>query len=213
MQKIYCIGGLAADKRLFARLVVPGHELVFLPWLPFDKADTMRTYALKMAGQIPDHKAIVAGLSFGGMLSVEIAKEHHDWKIFLISSAKTSAELGYNSGFLRWLSRKEVIPAPLFHIPNPVVLYKLGVHTKEQLALLCDIIRNSNTSLVRWSINTLLTWNNSDYPRNIIHIHGTNDRVIRSANVRPDHWIEGGSHIMIYDRGAEVGKIISSHLP
>ena len=212
MQPIYCISGLAADHRLFGNLSIPGYQLVQLPWVSYTREDNMASYAQKMIKGITGERAIIIGLSFGGMLSVEIAKLHPGWKIFIVSSAKTSAELGYNSSLLRWVSDKELIPAALFNIPHFLSLYRLGAHTPAEKKLLRAVIRDGDAAFTRWSINTLLNWNNQSYPDNITHIHGTNDKVILSGNVQPDHWIEGGSHIMIYNRAAEVGKIISDCL-
>ena len=212
MQPIYCISGLAADHRLFGNLSIPGYHLVPLPWVPNTREDNMSRYAQKMIKGITNERAIIIGLSFGGMLALEIAKQHPDWKIFIISSAKTSAELGYNSSLLRWVSDKELVPAVLFNIPHFLSLYRLGAHTTAEKKLLRAVIRDGDPAFTRWSINTLLNWNNQVYTDNITHIHGSNDKVILSANVQPDHWIEGGSHIMIYNRAAEVSKIISDCL-
>ena len=78
----------------------------------------MNTYATKMAQIIIEPNPIIIGFSFGGMLATELAKQHPDWKIFIISSAKTRAELGYDNNLLKWVSRNEIIPAPLFNIPR-----------------------------------------------------------------------------------------------
>jgi pimeloyl-ACP methyl ester carboxylesterase len=212
MSRIYCITGLAADHSLFLKLDIPGYELIPMPWQPFDKADNMRTYASKMAQTITAEQPIIIGLSFGGMLSVELAKQHPDWKIILVSSAKTSTELGYNNAFFRWLANKDIVPASLFNRPNSLTLFNLGANTGEEKAMMSQLIRNSDAVFMKWCVRTLLHWNNVTYPANITHIHGTKDRVIRSANVHPDHWVEGGSHIMIYNRAAEVSKIISDCL-
>ena len=62
---------------------------------------------------------------------------------------------------------------------------------------------------VRWSLKAVVLWNNTDYPPNIIHIHGTADNIIPPTNVKPDYWVEGGTHIMVYNRSADVNRIIS----
>jgi len=212
MQHIYCISGLAADHRMFKNLSINGYELLPLPWVAFDKADNMASYAVKMVAGINDEHAIIIGLSFGGMLAVEIAKAHPSWKIFIVSSAKTTAELGYDSDFLRWLSGKDIVPTSLLNKPFVTGLYLLGARTDEEKKLMSQIIKDSDAALTKWSINTLLNWNNTTYTANVTHIHGTDDKVIRSANVKPDYWVAGGAHMMIYNRAAEVSKIISDCL-
>lgn len=211
-RSIYCISGLGADHQFFGKLSIPGYELVPLPWLPFDKDDNMRTYAAKMAARIHDDKAVIIGLSFGGMLAVEMGKMFPAWKIFLVSSAKTSAELGYDLGILRWISKKKIVPNYFITKPTFLTLHQLGVTTPEEKKMMGQIMRHSDPDFYRWCLDTLLHWNNYSYPTNVIHIHGTQDKVIRPANVRPDYWIEGGSHIMIFNRAAEVSKIISDCL-
>jgi len=212
MKQIYCISGLAADHRLFSNLHIEGYELVPMIWLPFNEQDTMSTYAARMAASISAPEPVIIGLSFGGMLATEIGKQYPAWKIFIVSSAKTTTELGYDSGLLRWLSRTGIVPARLFNIPNPVVLYLLGAKTQAERRLLTDIIKDSDPFFMKWCINALLHWNNSVYPQHLIHIHGTKDKVIRSSGTHPHHWIEGGTHIMIYNRGAEIGALILNHL-
>ncbi len=216
MLKIYCISGLGADHSLFQKLSIGQYELVALPWVDYDAADDMATYAAKMAGEIPEEHAVIIGLSFGGMLATEIAKTHPSWKIFLVSSAKTAGELGYNNGsfskLLKWISRSQLIPSVFLGRPNPVSMALLGAKTVEEKKMIREVMRHSDPNFYRWCINTILHWTNTTITPNIVHIHGTNDQVIRPAPVKPHYWIQIGSHIMIYNRAAEVSKIISDCL-
>jgi len=212
MIPIYCISGLAADHRLFAKLSISGYELVPLPWVPHSADDNMASYAQKIAKGVTDEHAIVMGLSFGGMLATELARMHPGWKVFLVSSAKTTAELGYDSAFLRAISEREILPAALFNKPYFPVLFMLGATSDEDKQLLNQVIKDSDPVFNRWCVNTILNWSNDSFTANITHIHGTADKVIRSGNVHPNYWVEGGSHIMIYNRAAEVSKIISDCL-
>lgn len=212
MKQIFCISGLGADQRLFQHLSIPGYELVPLKWKRHTVRDNMGSYAAKMVSHITAKHAIVLGLSFGGMLAVEIGKQNPAWKIFLVSSAKTTAELGYDSVFLKWISQKEIIPSGLITKPNFISLALLGAKTGEEKKLITDVMNDADPAFYRWSINTLLNWDNHTYPQGVVHIHGTGDKVIRPANVHPKYWIGGGTHIMIYNRAREVSKIISESL-
>lgn len=212
MNNIYCISGLGADYRLFKNLAIHGYNVVPLPWVPHTKDDTMSTYAMKMAAQIKEENPIILGLSLGGMLTTEIVRQMPVKKAFLISSAKTKNELGYSNDILRWVSKKDLVPSFMFNDPNFLQLHFLGAHTTEEKEFLRQIIRDADPVFVRWAINMLLHWESTTYPQGLIHIHGTDDKVIRSKNVRPTHWLEGGSHIMIYNRAAEVNKIIADCL-
>ena len=85
-KNIYCISGLGADEKAFAKIKVPGYALQHLLWLTPEKDEALEAYAKRMAKQIPDANPILMGLSFGGMLCIEIAKLIPVEKVILISS-------------------------------------------------------------------------------------------------------------------------------
>ena len=90
---IYIISGLGADKRMFQNFSFEGFEVVHIDWiLPLDN-ETLQNYALRISENISDENSILIGLSFGGILSVEISKIKKFKKVFLLSSAKTKFEI------------------------------------------------------------------------------------------------------------------------
>lgn len=210
MANIYCITGLGADHRFFDNLSINGHTLVPLPWVPFNKTDTLSSYAIKMAAQIPEQNPIIIGLSFGGMLATEIANNIPVKRLILISSAKTAIEVGYRNGMFRLFHG--LAPSSAFRLHFPFLLSLFGARTADERALLRDIISKSDGPFVKWSVGAILAWQNNTFPKDIIHIHGTSDYIIYSSGVKPTHWIKDGSHIMIYNRTEEISGIISDVL-
>jgi len=212
MRNIYCISGIGADERIFRNLSIPGTKLVHLPWVPFDKHDEMACYAQKMAAQIPEEKPILLGLSFGGMLSTEIAKMKETEKVFLISSAKTRSELPEVNNTLKFLVRNNLMPYGLFKKPNKILYEQFGAETEEEKQLLASIMEGTDTRFLSWAFNAILDWQNDAIPKNIIHIHGTEDKIIQAAYVNADYWINKGTHMMVFDKATDVGAIIEKHL-
>ena len=211
-KRIYCISGLGADHRIFRKLSVSGYEFVPVKWVPFDKHDDLPCYAQKLSAQITDDQPAILGLSFGGMLAVEIAKQRPVQKVILLSSAKTRDELADPGWLLKLIMKAKIIPASFLTIPNRFVLQRFGVTTEEEKELLKDIIHTSDGDFMKWALKALLTWRNYTVPKNVVHIHGTADQIIPAAHVHPDHWIEGGTHFMVYSRAAEISKIIGDTL-
>ena len=84
-----------------------------------------------------------------------------------------------------------------------------GTLDQEGAEYVNHIMRRSNGRFYRWCVHTLLFWNRRSFTPNVVHIYGTADRVIRRANVHADHWIKDGSHLMIYNRAAEISLLIS----
>lgn len=76
--KAYFISGMGADKRVFTHIQLPeGFEAVFLDWLAPNREETLPSYAMRLADHIDTTEPFVLiGLSFGGMLATEIAKQY-----------------------------------------------------------------------------------------------------------------------------------------
>lgn len=213
MKKIHCISGLGADERIFRNLSIPGVELVHVPWVAFNKRDDVHSYAKKMCAQIEDDQPTIIGLSFGGMLAVEIAKTHHAGKVFVVSTAKTREELMRGvGGIFAFLVKHNLIPTRLLNIPNYFISKYFGAVTKEERRLLSNIIRSTDPHFMKWALRALVTWENKSYPENVIHIHGTDDRIIMPGNIQSQYWIAGGTHMMVYNRAPEISKIIADNL-
>lgn len=212
MRRIYCISGLGADHRVFSRIQIAGYELVAVPWLQSLEDDTLPTYAKRMFESIGEPDPIVLGLSFGGMLATEIKKQFGISNVIIVSSAKTRQELGYNNRVFSWLGNSKAISDSFFITPSRVVLYLLGAESEADQVLVRDMISSGSATLNRWVVNAILGWDNQVVPPGIVHIHGTNDLVIRSAHVVPTHWIQDGGHFMVYNRADQVSAIVTDIL-
>lgn len=212
MKNIYCISGLAADHTLFTYLHIPGYTLVPVPWVPFGAEDDMASYATKMYHSMNCEKPVILGLSLGGMLATEIAKKFPVDEVILISSAKTRHELGYGKPLLQKIYKSNIIPDRLISAPDRFKLFLLGAYNPEDREFMTGVMSRADPALTKWAIGALLHWQNAEVPPGITHIHGTADCVILPLLVKPDYWIEGGTHIMILNKATEISKIIAQVL-
>lgn len=90
MKTIYCISGLGADEKAFSRLSIEGYQLQIINWLKPLHNETLQEYATRMRETIKEEEPILIGLSFGGIMCTEIAKQIPVQKIIIISSIKSS---------------------------------------------------------------------------------------------------------------------------
>ena len=208
MNRIYCISGLGADHRVFGNIQISGYTLTDLSWFRPNINETLQAYAARLSVNITDKAPVIIGLSLGGMLATEIAKLIPAARVFIISSARTSAELLFSFSLTKWLAQKDLVPS-VSMIPAKVLFY-LGGHSSQERQLLYSMFTASDPYFVRWGIKAIVLWDNCIRPENVFHIHGTADRLIIPQYVQPDAWIKGGSHFMIYDRAAEISTIIQA---
>ncbi len=83
----------------------------------------------------------------------------------------------------------------------------------EEHALIQSILEDTDPHFARCAFRALIEWQSSTpAPGNIVHIHGTADQLIVPDKILATHWVEGGQHIMIYNRADVVSTLIAQHL-
>ena len=212
MKNIYCISGLGADERFFKHLKIKNTQLKHLTWPEFEDKETMETYAMKISSQIEEKHPIILGLSFGGMLATEITKQRRTAKTFLISSAKGRHELPDLSSVLAYLLKTGIIPYGLLKQPNKILFDRFGAETEDEKKVLRDILEKTKTDYLRHAFKVILNWKNETVPQNIVHLHGTHDKILPAAFVMPNYWIQGGTHMMMWNRADAIAAVIEMEL-
>ncbi len=212
MQNIYCISGLGADEKVFSYLQLPGYNIVFLPWLVPNKNDTIEGYAKKMLASIHEPNPILMGLSFGGMMCVEIAKLMPVKHIIIISSIKTNIELPLWMKVCGILKLNKIIPVKQYKLLQPLQNKRLGV-TNSQEKKLANYYRSIiNQQYLQWAVQQILNWQNKIIPTSITHIHGDKDKMFPIKNMQVNIEIKNGGHFMIMNKANEVSKAIVNAL-
>ena len=56
----------------------------------------------------------------------------------------------------------------------------------------------------------IVNWKNDVVPENVIHIHGTADKLLPFRYVKADHALIDGEHVMIMDRAEELSALLKS---
>lgn len=200
---IYGISGLGADKRVFERLSLD-HDIIPIDWIEPLPNESIEAYSNRLKDVIDQSKPFVLiGVSFGGLIAIEISKITNPSLTILISSAQTKHDL-------RWVYRRfgkskiiPFIPSKLFDMPHGLASFLFGTSEKK---LLSNILDDTDQRFTKWAINELTNWKNDTKLNNVITISGTKDKLIPPTHV--DHLIEGGEHFMIVDRANEISEII-----
>ena len=212
MKNIYCISGFGADERVFSRLDFGNNRVNFLPWETPEKNESLDKYTHRFLDKITDPNPILVGLSFGGMMSVEIAKKIRTEKIFMISSIQTQDEMPWIFRMTGRSRLNKVIPLKPFSFLEPIENYNLGVQNEEEKALVREYRKKVSQVYTDWAINQIVNWQNKKKLSNLIHIHGSADRIFPVKNVHPDFIIQGGGHFMIMNRAKEINDILRKEL-
>lgn len=208
MKKVYFIAGLGADRRSFGFLDLSFCDPQFVQWVTPASDDTITSYAEKLFEAIDDENATIVGVSFGGMLATEIAKNHPGTKVIIISSSKTHLEIPRYLRFWRYFPIYKLHSDKTKNSAGQLVLSILGTKGVEQRKLQQEIMKDSKPLFVRWAIHAVVNWNNTVIPKNVIHIHGTADKLLPYRYVKADYIIDKGEHVMIMDNAAELSELL-----
>lgn len=211
---IYCISGLGADKQAFDKLNFPIHyEVLFIDWIEPIQHETLAQYAKRMAKDIDQtQEVILVGLSFGGIMSIEIAKLMEVKKIILISSISNDSELPMYykiAGFLH----VQKIPDLGKLLRNKLLASKLfGVKESKLKEYLFDRMSKTTDNYLQWSLDQISSWKQKEKMPQVAHIHGTADLIFPISSCKPDYIIKNGGHFMIVTHAKSVSNCIQTIL-
>jgi pimeloyl-ACP methyl ester carboxylesterase len=210
---IYLIPGVGANDKIFENLDLTGYDVVHLKWPKHRKNENLDTYVKKLLPQIKkDTQPILIGMSFGGVVAIELGKLINPAKTILISSIKTYHERPLKFLFLNSLKFHRLVPGRVvveFRFWMKWLLGKLSTH---DLELIEEMIQDLDIEFNEWAVDQVIRWRNEDIPDNLTHIHGTRDRIFPHFYIKDAVWIKGGTHFMVVNRAKEISKIIRKEL-
>lgn len=167
---------------MFDKIDFGNLSVEFIDWIKPTKNEKLKNYAKRISEKITTQKPIIIGLSFGGILAVEISKQIELEKLILIASAKTKLEIPKTYRLLGKLRLDKLIPTKLLKNSNAISNWFFSITNEDDKRLLKQILKDTDTEFLSWATNEILNWQNIEEPKNYIHIHGTSDRILPIKN-------------------------------
>jgi pimeloyl-ACP methyl ester carboxylesterase len=197
---------------MFQNYSFESFNVIHVDWISPLEKETLQNYALRISESLTDENAILIGLSFGGILSIEISKIRKFKKIFLLSSAKTKSEIPFYYKVLGKLNLLEIIPVSFLKSVNFLTYFVFGAKNNSEKILLKDIIKNTDENFMKWALHQIINWKNKDFDGNIVHIQGNRDLILPHYFVKFDYLIDGGTHFMTLNQSKKIEQIILDNL-
>lgn len=234
---MYCISGLGADHHIFDGLDVPGVSWAHLSWLMPEGDEALDSYAQRMKagisyasqgpalpvgdasqgpaspiGDASREGPVLLGVSFGGMMAIEIAKLFPAATVILVSSIRNWRQLPFPIKMTAHLGLGKWTPPANCRLLAPIQDYFLGVETRADSQLVREYRGNVDPHYLQWSIRQIAGWRNEWQPAALYHIHGSRDHIFPLNRVEPTHVVEGGGHLMIHNRAEEISGLLAEIL-
>ncbi len=214
MLNVYFISGLGTDHRAFGSLPLPDFvRPIYAEWLPpLSKQESLPHYASRMIAAYihNDPLPVIVGLSFGGIMAIEIAKQIKTKRVIIISSIKHCEELqplykwAGKAGIHRWVARLN------YKNPSFLTYFVFGANSPAQKRRLRGLLNATGLDFVEWAAHQAAHWQSRDKIPNLVHIHGENDRIFPVRYLKNvDYIVPNASHLLIGTHGKEVGAILA----
>lgn len=209
---IYAIPGLGTTEKLYVNTKIKGVEIIVLDWPTPLKNDTMQSYARKFLPQINTAEPFcLLGVSFGGMICTELSKIISPYKTFLISTCKSRNELPWFIKALKLFPLHKIVSEKQHRKMAYQGRWIIGFG-KAYIPEFLGMVNSMTKNYFKHCIHIIATWDRREEPKNVIHIHGTNDKLLWHRYVKSNYSIQQGSHAMIVFRAEEINKIIEKEL-
>lgn len=205
-KEIYLFSGLGADERAFQLLDFSGYSHTFVRWIAPEGQESMSQYATRLLAQIKAERPVLIGLSFGGMMAVEVAKQIAVEKVIIIASAKTGQEIPFYYRWAGFLRLHRLVPVRLLKQHNFLANWFFGIESDFDRQLLKQILADTDPQFLVWAIGQIAQWNNRVLLPNLFHIHGGKDRILPLQAC--DRVIPGGGHLMALNKAKELNEVL-----
>ncbi len=205
---VYFVPGLAAGKEIFENISLPKeqYKIHILEWLIPTVKESIEEYAARMASRIKHNNSVLVGVSFGGVMVQEMSAYLSLRKLIIISSVKCRNELPARLKIAKKTRAYKLIPTSLVLSTDDLTKYAIGPKSKKRLSLYNTYLHVRNKKYLDWAIENMVCWKREKPLEKVIHIHGDSDIVFPIKNIKKPILLEGGTHIMILNKGRWISE-------
>ena len=177
--------------------------------MPVDSKTSIEDYARKLSTQIdPGEPFILAGLSLGGIMAVEIAKFLQPQMLILFSTIKTRYEMPWYYRLAGKLQLYRLVSSAFLPVLLPFFYWFFGPLDKEGKLLIKAFMKQTDSIFLRWSLKQISRWQNTAVPGHYFHIHGANDKAFPSNLVTVSYTVNNAGHFCVFTHAGVVNNLL-----
>ena len=203
--------GLGGDARLFGRQRADFPEMIVPDWIEPEPNETLEHYAERFSKVIdPGQPCFFGGVSFGGVVALEIASHLSCKECFLIGSIRGPVEIPWRLRIFRSISNLIMIPKWL----APLILTCTGRWLNPHFRGMIHQINDTDARFLRWAAGAILKWTPSTGVQNVrvYKIHGDRDWIFPIGRTTADTLITGAGHLASLTHSDQVNRVLRERI-
>lgn len=211
---VYFLSGLGADERAFEKISLPdGYEMQHIPWEPVKGYESIDAYAKYLSYNIDTTKPfMLAGLSLGGLVAIEISKIVEPELLILFSTIHTQKNLPAIYRIAGKLRLYKFLHSALLSVTLPFLYWFFGPVDNKGRQLIASFLKQTDPVFLKWAIKQISRWENIEIVKRSLQIHGSKDRTFPVSLIKPDYIIEGGGHFCVFTHASEINSLLKKEL-
>lgn len=200
---------------MFEKTEVPkGFQKHYIEWIePISDNEPLSQYIIRLKDQIMHPYPLFAGLSFGGVIALELSKEYQSDKVMLISSFRNKEDLTFPIRILLRTKAYKIIPDIDLNLVRRIMRQAYAVRSGVAINKIIEMMGDHSPRYLRWSVRMIDEYQHNTSNKAQIHsIIGNKDRLVKVWDDHPIQIIKGGTHIAVYKHANKVNEIIAEIL-
>jgi pimeloyl-ACP methyl ester carboxylesterase len=187
---------MGGDSRLFRLIRIPEVESVTPDHIEPAYGEALTQYASRIADRLNIQAAdVVGGVSFGGMLAAEIARQRPVAGLILLGSCLRPARLPWSYRWLEMLG--PFIPDFVLGLRSwrPLVRWRFAPLSRDAETCLIEMAASYPTAQIRAFARMVISWAGIDNVAcPVLSVHGDYDRIIPLKCAEPDVILKDAGH-------------------
>ena len=217
IESVYLMPGMGANPRIFEFISLSERfDVNFLSWIPPQKKESLEHYAMRMCQRVKHQNPILIGVSFGGVLVQEMARQMDCKKIIIISSVKSNQEMPKHMKLAQVINAHRLLPTQWIKNIETFALFVFGNGIQRRLDHYKRYLSERDPEYLSWAIDRLVKWNRNSPQKDIIHIHGAQDSIFPVKNIQDPFIKTDGDHAIILNKSdwfnKNLPKILTENL-
>jgi pimeloyl-ACP methyl ester carboxylesterase len=202
--------GMAASSLIFENIKLSESDFTihYLDWMEPQKQESLTSYVSRLSKLVTHKNPILIGVSFGGIIIQEMAKQIAVEKLILISTVKSNKEFPRRIRFSKTTGLHKIFPTSFIESFDLWSKYSFGISSKK-ITLYKKYLSVNSSIYLDWALDVIVNWEQEDPLPGLIHIHGDADPIFPIKYINDCIVVPGGTHIMIVNRY----RWFNEHLP